>query len=138
MKALNRTEDEFVLPLTPLLDVVFLLLVFFLVSTSFVKRESSIDIKLPTAEEASQPVKKHESIVVNVRENGVIVVDGRVLGHQALRKTLEDAQNVDPEVSVVIRGDRKVFHNDIVRIMNASLAAGVVDMSIAVFDTEDE
>ena len=58
MKALNRTDDEFVLPLTPLLDVVFLLLVFFLVSTSFVKPEKSIDIKLPTAEQAERRIQK--------------------------------------------------------------------------------
>ena len=137
MKALNRSDDEFVLPMTPLLDVVFLLLVFFLVSTSFVKRESSIDIKLPTADEATRPIEKQESIIVNVRESGVVVVDGHVLGHQALRRALEEAHKANPSVTVVIRGDRKVFHNDIVRILNATLAVGIVDMSIAVFDTED-
>ena len=139
MKALNRTDDEFTLPLTPLLDVVFLLLVFFLVSTSFIKPEKSIDIKLPTAEQATKPPDEHRTIIINVRESGVAVVEGRVLtGYQDLVQTLERAYKANPNLVVVIRGDRRVFHNEVVRAMNATLAVGIEDMSIAVFETEEE
>ncbi len=139
MKALNRTDDEFVIPMTPLLDVVFLLLVFFLVSTSFVKPETSIDIKLPTAEEAAKPSEKQHTIILNVRESGVVVVSGRVLtGYQDLVETLERARKENPDLTVVIRGDRRVFYNDVVRAFNATLAVGIGEMSIAVFETEQD
>jgi len=139
MKALNTQEDEFTLPMTPLLDVVFLLLVFFLVSTSFVKPEKSIDIKLPTAEQAARPAPEQQTLIVNVRETGVMVVEGRVLtGYDDLIRTLRRAQKSNPGGGIVIRGDRRVFHNDVVRVMNATLEVGIEDMHIAVFDTEDE
>lgn len=139
MKALNRQDEDFSPPLTPLLDVMFLLLVFFLVSTSFVKPEKSIDIKLPTADQAVQPPKETDTVFVNVKESGVIVVAGRVIaGQQDLEQTFDRARKENSDTVVVIRGDRKVFHNDIVRVMNGALAAGIEDISIAVFDTDDE
>ena len=139
MKALNRSDDEFLLPMTPLLDVVFLLHVFFLVSTSFVKPEKSIDIKLPTAEEATKPSAERQTLIVNVRTNGLLVVEQRVLtGYDDLVQTLKRRHKADPDLTVVIYGDRSAAHKHVVRVMNATLAVGIEDMSIAVFDTEDE
>lgn len=140
MKALNQSaEDEFAIPMTPLLDVVFLLLVFFLVSTSFVRPEKSIDIKLPAAEQAAEPANEKRTVVVNVRKTGLLVVDQRVLtGDQDLVQTLMRARKAGPNLSVVIYGDRSAAHKHIVKVMNAALKVGIEDMSIAVFATEDE
>jgi len=139
MKALNREQEEFGVALAPLIDVVFQLLVFFLVSTSFIKPEKSIDIVLPTAEEAQQAPREDSTVVVNVRETGVLVVEGRVLtGYEELVARLESARKANPEVSVVIRGDKKSLHEHIVRVMNAALAVDIGEMSIAVFETEPE
>ncbi len=140
MKALNEQEDEFTMTLTPLLDVVFLLLVFFLVSTSFVKPEQSIDIDLPSADQAQQTPRDRQIVAVHVKEGGVIVIDGRIItGRQDLKQTLVRQFEANPDAGLVIRGDRSAFHNDIVRVMNAAISAGLKDvMSIAVFDTETE
>ena len=140
MKALNQSpEDEFALPMTPLLDMVFLLLVFFLVSTSFVRPEKSIDIKLPAAEQAAKPSNENQTVVVNVRKTGLLVVDQRVLtGNQDLVETLTRAHKASPDLSVVIYGDRSAAHKHIVKVMNAALEVGIEDMSIAVFATENE
>ena len=125
--------------MTPLLDVVFLLLVFFLVSTSFVKPEKSIDIKLPTAQQAAEPPSERHTVVVNVRENGLLVVDQRVLsGSEDLEQTLRHSHKANPDLTVVIYGDRSAAHKHIVKVMNAALKVGIEDMSIAVFDTEDD
>jgi len=139
MKALNRTEEEFGVAMAPLIDVVFLLLVFFLVSTSFVKPEKSIDIVLPIADQAKKAPQEDRTLVVNVRETGVVVVEGRVLtGHDELVGVMEAARKANPDVCVVIRGDKKALHEHVVRVMNAALAVGIGDMSIAVFETELE
>ncbi len=140
MKALNEQEDEFTMTLTPLLDVMFLLLVFFLVSTSFVKPEQSIDIDLPSADQAQQTPRDRQIVAVHVREGGVIVIDGRIItGRQDLKQTLARQFEANPDAGLVIRGDRRAFHNDIVRVVNAAIRAGLKDrMSIAVFDTETE
>ena len=140
MKALNRQDDEFKMNLTPLLDVVFLLLVFFLVSTSFVKPEKMIDIALPSADQSGSAPERRQTVTVNVQEGGIIVIDGRIImGQQDLRQTLRSRFEADPEATLVIRGDRRALHNDIVRVMNAAMAAGLQDvMSIAVFETESD
>ncbi len=139
MKALNKEEDEFKMTLTPLLDVVFLLLVFFLVSTSFVKPEQAIDVDLPSAREGG-PTSDQHVITVNVQKEGVIVIDGRIIsGQTELKQTLKREFEANPGSGLVIRGDRSAFHNDIVRVMNAAMAAGLQDvMSIAVFETDSE
>ena len=138
MKALNRQEDEFKMTLTPLLDVVFLLLVFFLVSTSFVKPEYAIDIDLPSADQAGPSSVDSSVITVVVKEEGVIIIDGRIItGRQDLAQTLEGRFRDNPDAGLLIRGERRAYHNDIVRVMNAALAAGLKDvMSISVFETE--
>ena len=139
MKALNRQEEEFALTLTPLLDVVFLLIVFFLVSTSFVRPEKSIDIQLPTADQAEKAPEQERTLVVNVEESGIVVVHGRVLaGHDELVEILDKAHEANADLILVIRGDRHAMHRDIVKVMNAALGVGIGDISIAVFETEQE
>ena len=139
MKALNSQEDEYMMSLTPLVDVVFLLLVFFLVSTSFVQREKSIDVKLPVASEAPGTPEPATSLIVNVHENGLFVADGRMMANDAeVAELLREKRRADPDLSVIIRGDRRAVHNDIVRVMNAALAVGINAVSIAVFETETE
>ncbi len=138
MKALNRQDDEFKMNLTPLLDVVFLLLVFFLVSTSFVRPEHAIDVDLPSADLAGPAPDDSLLITVTVKEDGLIVIDGRIMtGGQDLAQELQRRFSENPGAGLLIRGDRRAYHNDIVRVMNAALAAGLQDvMSISVFDTE--
>ena len=139
MKALNNQEDEYIMSLTPLVDVVFLLLVFFLVSTSFVRREKSIDIKLPVADQAPGQPEPSNSLIVNVHENGLFVADGRMLtGEEEVAQMLYERVQADPKLSVIIRGDRRAVHNDIVRVMNAALSVGIDAVSVAVFETEQE
>jgi len=138
MKALTQQEEDFALPLTPLIDVVFLLIVFFLVSTSFVRPEKSIDIQLPISDEAAKAPEEEQTLVVNVQESGLVVVHGRVLaGYDELVETIQKAHRTNPSLIVVIRGDRRTMHRDIVRVMNAALAVGIGEMSIAVFETEN-
>ena len=139
MKALNAEPDEFNLGLTPLIDVVFLLIVFFLVSTSFVKPEKSIAIKLPRADQAEMSAEQEGTLVVNVLETGLLRSQGRILtGYDELVQILRAARDVNPDVLVLVRGDENARHRDIVRVMNAALDAGIGDMSIAVFDIATE
>jgi len=141
MKALNTQDDEFALPLTPLLDVVFLLLVFFLVSTTFVNPERSILVKLPVADQAAPSPKDLNLIFVTVREGGAVIIGGRsIVGRhdEEVRQALQKEYKEKPGAPVIVRGDRNALHNDIVRIMNAARAVGISELSIATFETEEQ
>ena len=139
MKALNEEEGQYEIGLTPLIDVVFLLLVFFLVSTSFVRPEKSIDVKLPRASESTGNADKKGTLVVNVMETGLLRAGGRILhGTGELVEMLRTARRKNPELVVIIRGDKNARHMHVVKAMNAALQAGIGEMSIAVFETQRE
>ena len=139
MKALNEEEGEYEIGLTPLIDVAFLLLVFFLVSTSFVRREEQIDVKLPRATESTGSTQESETVVVNVLETGMMQAGGRILqGSTELVDLLKKAHEANPNIKVIIRGDEDARHRYVVRALNAALKAGIGDTSIAVFDTQSE
>ena len=133
----NEQEEEFNLPLTPLIDVVFLLIIFFLVATTFYKVEKDINIKLPKATEGADRAENLTNLVVNVREGGLLVVNGRITTLPALQTMLFDFAKKGPNRSVIIRGDKKAFHKDVVRVMNACVKAKITNVAIATFKTEE-
>jgi len=116
--------------LTPLIDVVFLLLVFFLVATTFAKSEVEMDLELPQAS-SGEPSSSAHLIVVSIARNGSISVDGRSVTIEALRQKLRAAASRDREQEVLIRGDTRVQFGVVAQAFDACLAASLRHVSIA-------
>lgn len=111
--------------LTPVIDMVFLLLIFFLVATTFQQTEREMQIALPEAE-ASGPISTSlREIIVNVSEPGDVVVAGTVVGLDELRTMLTAAVERNPGQKVSVRGDRAVPYGTIARVLDVCKAAGV-------------
>jgi len=133
MAFIPQEEAEFEIMMTPMIDCVFLLLVYFLVATSFYKVEKDITISLPEASESSVTSSAEKEIVVNVRQNGVLVVRQRVLQLEDVEKMLLEAKKADPNPTVIIRGDHQSLHKDVVKVMNTCLKARITSISVATF-----
>jgi biopolymer transport protein ExbD len=132
-------EDEgFEIMMTPMIDCVFLLLIYFLCATSFYKIEKDITITLPDASESSVATSGAKEIVVNVRKNGVVVVRQRVLGLGDLEKMLQEAKKADPNPTVIVRGDQEALHVDVVKVMNTCLKAKITNISVATFKPQGQ
>ena len=101
MKLHDNPEDDPTINLTPMIDVVFTLLVFFMLATTFAERERMLDIDLPTASSVESPAK---GLVINVPRDGKIWVDGKSLQGEDLARTLSDASHRDPNTAVTVRG----------------------------------
>ena len=127
-------SEEFSLNLTPMIDVVFLLLIFFMVATTFLDPEREIDIDLPEAEsgEASETVP--DELVINVLKDGGLVLSGQPVDMEGLRSALERAARSDPDTPVTIRGDREALHEAIVGVMDACGAQGLTNLAIGTLD----
>ena len=97
----NNADSD--INLTPMLDVVFIMLIFFVVTTSFVK-ESGVDVNRPSAETAQQQDKAN--IFIAIRPNGEIWIDGRAVDIRSVRASIERLRVEFPESQVVIQGDR--------------------------------
>lgn len=118
--------------LTPLIDVVFLLLIFFMVSTTF-NRDSELSIELPAATAEAQE-RRPESIEVAIDAQGRFYVDGRpLLNAQAktLRQALASAAGEHQSPPVIISADAKTPHQAVVQIMDAARELGFVRLTFA-------
>ena len=125
-------EDEYYgVPITPLIDCVFLLLLFFATSTSFINPEKDLNIDLPTATEGVTQPNESQDIVVNVTTAGTLIVHGRALDNEALVKLLQEATADNKDQVVIIRGDKLTFHKYVVGVLDSCVKAKVKHLSIA-------
>jgi biopolymer transport protein ExbD len=128
---LEREElEEDVLNLTPLIDMVFLLLVFFLAATTFARAEVEMDLDLPRSQ-AGKGDRESHLIVVNVMRDGRIRVEGREVTPDALRQRLRAAAARDKDQAVLIRGDTSVQFGVVALALDACLAAKLSKVSVA-------
>ena len=111
-----------------MLDVVFIMLIFFIVTTSFVK-ETGVDISRPSSSQAKQ-VKKG-NILVAIKEDGVIWINKQEVDLRAVRSRVEKMHAENPEASAVIIADRGSRTGDLVEVMDQIKSAGVESISIA-------
>lgn len=130
----NRQEDEAEVDLTPMLDVVFIMLIFFIVTASFVK-ESGIDVNRPDA--ATATVKERGNILIAITENNQIWIDRRQVDVRSVRANIERLHAENPQGSVVIQADRNSKNGLLVQVMDASRQAGVTNVSIAANETSE-
>ncbi len=121
-------NEENDLNLTPMLDIVFIMLIFFVVTTSFVK-ESGIEVNRPTAQTAER--RDHGNILIAIAPNGEIWIDKRAVDIRAVRAVVERLVTENPEGSVIIQGDREAQIGLLVKVMDQVRKAGIVNVSIA-------
>ena len=127
--------EEAIANLTPMIDVVFLLLIFFMVTTTFLNPEREIEVDLPTAESAGAVESPPEEIVITVRSDGSVFVRGESCEHDDLVALLRSAAQHDPETPVTIRGDRQAHHEAVVGVMDACGTAGLFNLAVGTTTT---
>jgi biopolymer transport protein ExbD len=121
-------EDDSEVNLTPMLDVVFIMLIFFIVTASFVK-ESGIDVTRPSAATAEK--MERGNILVAITSNDQIWIDRRQVDPRALRANIERLYAENPQGSVVIQADQDSKNGLLVKVMDAARLAGVDNVSLA-------
>ena len=124
----QRSQQESEVNLTPMLDVVFIMLIFFIVTASFVK-EAGIDVTRPPAATAER--KERGNILVAITENDQIWIDRRQVDERSLRANIERLHAENPQGSVVIQADRNSKNGLLVQVMDAARLAGVSNVSLA-------
>jgi len=124
----RRKKEETEINLTPMLDVVFIMLIFFIVTASFVK-ESGIDVNRPGAATAER--KERGNILVAITEGGQIWIDRRQVDIRAVRANIERMHAENPQGTVIIQADEASKNGLLVKVMDAARQAGVSEVSLA-------
>ena len=128
MNMFQEQEENEEINMTPMLDVVFILLIFFIVTASFVK-EAGIEVNRP---EAATAVKKaRANILVAISDTGEIWINKRRVDIRSVQANIERLKAENPQGTVVIQADKKATTDTLIKVMDAARAAGVFDVSIA-------
>jgi biopolymer transport protein ExbD len=117
--------------LAPLVDVLLLLLIFFLLTWNAARNENELDVKVPKASAAKEKPAPIGDVVVNVKADGNVVVNRRTLNPQELTEMLKGLVQLNPEQAVVIRGDESGAYKNIVNVLNICSQAGVTNVAFA-------
>jgi len=127
-KQLGGEEEENEINLTPMLDVVFIMLIFFIVTASFIK-EAGIDVNRPDAVTADK--MEDASILIAISENDEIWIDRREVDPRAVRASIERLHAENPKGSIVIQADEESTNEMLRIVMEAAKQAGVTNVAIS-------
>lgn len=132
MRLLRRKSTEGdELNLVPLIDVVFNLLIFFLVATSFQMVQRELQVELPAAKSAEAVTTEIQPIYVTVDREGVITMAEKRVSQEDLPRVLRETAQKMRRPRVFVRGDARTYHQNIVSVLDACQEAGITDVSLA-------
>jgi biopolymer transport protein ExbD len=117
--------------LAPLVDVLLLLLIFFLLTWNAARNENELDVKVPKATAAKEKSAPIGDVVVNVKADGNVVVNRRTLSGPELIELLKNLAQLNAEQAVVIRGDEAGAYKNIVDVLNICTEAGITNVAFA-------
>jgi biopolymer transport protein ExbD len=128
----TQLDDQPTLNLTPMLDIVFNLIIFFMVGTRFTSVEQSIDVQVPQVSSAGTQSAKPAKMVINVRRDGTVVVDQDTLTLDSLAERLRSAREKNRKLSVIVRGDGEGAFQAVASTLAICRKSGVTDLGISV------
>ena len=125
----RRNDEEAQINITPMLDIVFIMLIFFIVTTSFVK-EIGLDVSRPSKAPPKE-VKQSAVIAIRIAANGIVEVNNRVVDVRAVRANVQSALAAKPDAIVVVVADRDADAGLMVQIIDQAREAGAENVSLA-------
>jgi len=124
-----ETDDKSEIDLTPMLDVVFIMLIFFIVTASFVQ-EKSLTMNVPENQPQTETNDKNENILIQVNANDEIYIDTRRVDETAVRSLIAQKKAENPKAAVVVRMHEKSKANTYVEIADAAREAHIYNISL--------
>lgn len=138
MNFLSRMPNSDVsLPLAPMIDIIFLLLIFFITTSVFARMEHELSVTVPAAESAATPTRAMGELIINVQEDGGIIVNQRRLTREQLRTILTSLAERFPDQAVIIRPDRRLETEGLYSILDICVLSGIWNFKFAALAPED-
>jgi len=136
MKLRQKKRMDYLVDITPLVDVVFLMLIFFMVSTTF-NVSSSLKLDLPSSNATVQP-KEIKQVTISINADGALYVQDEPVLDNDLRKRVLNVSKGDPNMRVVLRADAETHHKRVVYVLDTLRELGMSKVGIATVASQDE
>jgi biopolymer transport protein ExbD len=126
-------DDSLFINLTPMIDVILTLLIFFMAATKLYDwNEQKLDVQLPEVGQAKPITEAPAEVELKISQDGTVAFDGEVIGLRQIEERLRRARDNYPDQSVIIRGDGRVAYQRVAEVMSACEAAGVRHLAVSV------
>ena len=125
-------DEQTTINLTPMIDIVFLLIIFFMVGTKFSEMEPKIPVKVPEVSNAGALTAAPQRRIISIQKNGQVALDDEIMPLPALIEELRVIREEYADLGVVIRGDAEGAFQNVAAVLSACRAAGVTEMGISV------
>jgi biopolymer transport protein ExbD len=130
LKGADQTEEA-AINLTPMIDIVFLLIIFFLVGARFTEEEKQYDIQLPSSQDVQPLTGTPDAMVINVRRGGTILLGSLAVSLEELESELRDAKENFEDQAVVIRGEGQGLYQPVIDVLGVCHSTGITRISLA-------
>jgi biopolymer transport protein ExbD len=127
----GSSDDEAAIDMTPMLDIVFIMLIFFIVTTSFVK-EKGLEVSRPKDSKTPPPPSNVKSLSIRVEEDGTIVVNGRQVDIRRVEASIQSFLAENNQDTAAVQAHPKSKHGDVTEVINEVKRAGISNVSVLV------
>jgi len=132
MKFRRRRAPEIIgFQIAPMVDILLVLLCFFIVTWSFARKEMELDVKVPAAQSGKEPVSAVNQTVLNVKQDGTVVRNRKVVPAKELVERLTELARIYPDYAIILRGDERAAYRAIVNVLDICRDAGIWNVAFA-------
>jgi biopolymer transport protein ExbD len=128
----THQDEKPTLNMTPMIDILFLLIIFFMVGTKFTEIERKIDLEVPEVSDTQTPETPPQHKIINVYRDGSVTLDEEEMDLKQLESRLTSLRQQSSSLSVIIRGDAEGAFQNVASVLSACRQAGVSDLGVSV------
>ncbi len=120
-----------VMQMAPFIDIVFIILIFYITLSVFYQLETELSISVPKSEESKETTRSPGEIIINITAEGRVTVNQKELKGDELEKMLKRVSALYPSQPVIIRADKKTYHEQVVKVLDACAAANIWNIAFS-------
>jgi biopolymer transport protein ExbD len=122
--------------IAPMVDVLIVLLCFFIVTWNFARKEMELDVRVPTADNGGEPSLDVNQTVLNLKADGSLVMNNRPVGYDELAEKMTALAKINPDYAIILRGDENVPYRYVARVLDVCRGAGIWNVAFPVTKPE--
>jgi biopolymer transport protein ExbD len=122
--------------IAPMVDVLLVLLCFFILTWNFARKEMELDVKVPTAEHGEEPVLDVNQTVLNLKADGTLVMNTKPVTYEDLGGKMEALAQINPDYAIILRGDENVPYKYVAKVLDVCRGAGIWNVAFPVSRAE--